>query len=287
LGVSLAALAVIVGTALAALAVSARASGSGSESLVCGTTDRTPQTDGRPFKGVKIRRSADTSLVPKGAITLTICAYNGMNATRTTPQFGLSGIGDTATPTMLARITAELDAIRVVKPGAAYNCPADDASEAILYFGYRSRPGDVVTVGMRGCNAVTNMAQQTISVPDAAAIPHHLALGAPVIQQIAALAKPVKLRWATVVGHLRLCGGPAPSRCYIENYGSDGRVVVHAAGDPWIAMASIDRGRFHFRVAASGTYTFGFYTGNTLVKKLRARATAGQTMQVVFLIPIM
>ena len=178
--------------------------------------------------------------MPKGAITLTICAYNGMNATRATPQFGLSGIGDTASPTMLARITTELDAIRVVKPGVAYNCPADDASEAILTSGIPRRPGDVVTVGMRGCNAVTNMAQQTISVPEAAAIPHHLALGAPIIQQIAALAKPVKLRWAMVVGHLRLCGGPAPSRCYIENYGSDGRVVVHAAGDPgsrWLDRA--------------------------------------------------
>lgn len=270
-----------------AIASSARGQNTGAASPACGTTDRTAQTDGSPFKGAGIRRSADTSLVPAGAVTVTICLYNGMNATRATPQFGLSGLGDTGSRRTIARVTSELDAIHAVKPGAAYNCPDDDASEAILYFGYRSGPGDVVTVGMRGCNAVTNMAMQTISYPSGAAVPHYLALGAPVIQQIAALAKPVQaLKWATVVGHLWLCGGPAPGRCFIENDGNGGRVVVHATGDPWIAMAPIDHGRFHFRVAASGTYTFGFYTGNTLVKNLRARVTAGHTTRVVFLIPI-
>lgn len=254
---------------------------------VCAPTDRTPEADGRPFKGVKIRRSADSLLVPRGAVAVTICFYNGMNATPATPQFGLSGIGVTNRARTLARLTRELDAIRAVKPGASYHCPFDDASEAILNFGYRSGPGDVVTVGMRGCNTLTNMAMQTISYPDRASIPHHLALGAPVIQQIAALARPVRdQRWATVVGHLRLCGGPAPGRCYVENDGNDDRVVVHAAGDPWIAMAQIEHGRFHFRVAASGVYTFAFYTGNTLVKKQRARVTVGHTTRVVFLIPI-
>lgn len=264
-----------------------RARGEGASSLVCATSDRTPESDGRPFKGVKIRRGADVSLVPKGAVTLTICSYNGINATRATPQFGLSGIGDTNGRRTLARITEELDAIRPATPDASYHCPNDDASEAILYFGYRSGPGDVVTVGLRGCNTVTNTAKQTISVPNAAPTPHYLALGAPVIGQITALAKTVEgLKWATVVGHLRLCGGPAPSRCYIESYDNDDRVVVHAASDPWIAMAQMIRGRFRFRVAGSGTYTFAFYAGNTLVKRLRARVTAGRTTKVVFLISI-
>lgn len=255
--------------------------------LVCGTTDRTPQTDGAPIKGAKIRRGADTTLVPKGAIALTICFYNGMNATRAAPQFGLSGIGVTHRARALARLTTELDAIRAVKPGPAYSCPSDDDSRAILAFEYRSGPDDTVTVGMRGCNAVTNMAQQTISYPRVAAIPHYLALGAPVIHQIAALSKPViGQRWATVVGHLHVCGGPYPGLCHIENYDRNDRVVVRAAGDPWIAMAQLEHGRFRFRVAASGTYTFTFYSGNTLVRKLRARVTAGRTTHVVFLIPV-
>lgn len=254
---------------------------------VCSPTDRTPDSDGGPIKGAKIHRGADTSLVPRGAIALTICFYNGMNATRATPQFGLSGIGVSTSPRTLARLTRELDAIRPVKPGAVHSCPADDDSQAILYFDYRSGGGDVVTVGLRGCNAVTNMAMQTISHPEGAAIPRYLALGAPVIGQIAALARPVTgQRWATVVGHLHLCGGPSPGRCFTENYDGNDRVVVHAAGDPWIAMAQIVRGRFHFRVAASGTYTFGFYTGNTLIRQLRARVTAGHTTRVVFLVPI-
>lgn len=286
------ALTLIAGACSLALATGAIATGSGGRntgaaSPACFITDRTPQSDGRPFKGVTIRRSADTTLVPNGAVTLTLCVYNGMNATSATPQFGLLGLGDTARPRTLARLTAELDAVRAARRGAAYHCPFDDGSEAILYFGYRSGAGDVVTVGMRGCNAVTNMAQQTIGYPVGASIPHHLALGAPVIGQIAKLAKPVPdLRWATVVGHLRLCGGPYPGRCYVENDGNGDRVVVHAPGDPWLAMAQIEHGRFRFTVAGSGTYMFGFYAGNTLVKQLRARVTAGRTTKVVFQLSI-
>ena len=284
---SIAAFTLVAAGAATAGGVVGHGRGESASSLVCGTSDRTPQSDGRPFKGVRIRRGADRSLVPKGAVSLIVCSYNGMNATRATPQFALSGIGDTDRLRTLARITEELDAIHRATPDASYHCPNDDATKAILYFGYRSGPGDVVTVGLRGCNAVTNMAKQTARVPDPAPTPQYLALGAPVISQITALAKPVEgLKWATVVGHLRLCGGPAPGRCYIESYDSDDRVVVHALGDPWIAMAQIVHGRFRFRVAGSGTYTFGFYAGNTLVKQRRARVTAGRTTTVVFLIPI-
>lgn len=211
-------------------------------------------------------------LVPHGAMQLTICDYNGMNATTSTPQFGLLAAAQTRSTATMRRITAELDAL---KPShGTTNCPFDDASQAVLSFHYGS--ADVILdVGTNGCNEITSGSI------------HRLALGAPVVAQIEKLAQPVTgLRWATVVGHLRLCGGPAPGRCYIENYDGGDRVVVHAPGDPWLAMATIEHGRFRFRVAAAGTYTFAFYAGNTLVKQLRRRLVAGRITHVVFLIPI-
>jgi hypothetical protein len=286
--VALLTLVLIVGTALAALAVSARASGSGSssgsKSLVCSRDDR----GGVLLHPAPARRGSATTLVPEGAVGLTICDYNGMNATRSTPQFGLLGIGVTDKDTILKQLTRELDAIKPTPPNAAYSCPMDDGSQAILYFGYGSRSGDVVTVGTNGCNPITNTAMATISYPTAARIPHYLGLGRPVIGQIEALAKPVKgLSWATVVGHLRLCGGPFPGRCYIENDDNGDRVLAQNSDGQWVASGLVHHGRFGFKIATSGTYTVEFYAGNKLVKKLRRRMTVGRTTRVVFLISIM
>jgi hypothetical protein len=74
-----------------------------SASLVCPRDDREPGTDGAPFKGQQIRSGAGKTLVPSGATGLTICNYNGMNATATIPQFGLEGIGVTDKPGVLSK----------------------------------------------------------------------------------------------------------------------------------------------------------------------------------------
>jgi hypothetical protein len=276
------ALALIVGTALAALAVSARASSSGSKSLVCSLDDRSPAL----LHPAPARRGAATTLVPQRAASLTICSYNGMNAAPSTPQFGLLGIGVTDRVTILKRLTHELDAIKPTPANAAYSCPMDDGSQAILYFGYSSGPGDVVTVGMDGCNEITNTAKETISYPSGVRPPRYLGLGGPVIGQIEKLVKPVKLSWATVVGHLRLCGGPIAGRCYIENYDGGDRVLVRNSDGQWVASGLVHHGRFRFQVAAPGTYTVGLYAGNRLVTKLRRRVTPGRATRVVFLVSI-
>lgn len=286
--VALLTLVLIVGTGLAVLAVSARASGSGSssgtKSLVCSRDDRGSVLS----HPAPARRGSATTLVPEGAVGLTICDYAGMNATRSTPQFGLLGIGVTDKATILKQLTRELDAIKPTPPNAAYSCPMDDGSQAILYFEYGSGSGDVVTVGTNGCNPITNTAMATISYPTAARIPHYLGLGRPVIGQIEGLAKPVKgLSWATVVGHLRLCGGPVPGRCYIENYDNGDRVLARNSDGQWVASGLVHHGRFRFEVAASGSYTIGFYAGNRLVTKLRRHVTAGRATRAVFLISIM
>jgi hypothetical protein len=47
-------------------------------------------------------------------------------------------------------------------------------------------------------------------------------------------------------------------------------------------MAQVEHGRFRLKVATSGPFTFGFYAGNTLVKKLQRTVTTGTTTNVVF-----
>ena len=114
-----------------------------------------------------------------------------------------------------------------------------------------------------------------------------LALGTPIAAEIAAQSvTTVAVDWPVVVGHLRLCGGPAPSHCYIENFDKADRVVATNANGLWVAMAPVDRGRFHFRVANPGSDTFALYAGNKLVKKLKRYVTFGKTARVVFPIPI-
>lgn len=57
--------------------------------LVCGLDDREhtfPET---------IRTGSRHELVPPGAVSLTVCRYNGMNAAHGVPQFGLLGVGAT------------------------------------------------------------------------------------------------------------------------------------------------------------------------------------------------
>ncbi|MGH2842511.1 MAG: hypothetical protein ACRDKL_02845 [Solirubrobacteraceae bacterium] len=268
---SLAATAVLAGKAPVPVARAAAAHGAQS-SLVCSRDDREPGSDRGPVKGEPVRRSADITLVPAGAIDLTICDYNGMNATAATPQWGLEGIGVSDRRAIVGRLARELDAIRPTAPGVSYHCPSDDASQAVLYFGYRSGPGDVVTVGMRGCNAITNAAQSTISYPKGGP-PARLGLGRPVIGQIARLAKPVRLRWARVSGQV--------------DPGTPGQTAIAVnASHLWVAMAQVRHHRFSFRIAAPGRCTIELRGTaghpNRLLARLRTTVAIGRTTRVAF-----
>jgi hypothetical protein len=271
----LAALTPIVGTALAALAVSARASGSGSssgtKSLVCSLDDRTPQWP------ITLRTGVRRTLVPPGAVSLTVCRYNGMNALGGTPQFGLRGIGVTSDRATIGQFTRELDALKPTH--GIYNCPFDDDSEDLVSFGYDSGASVLVTVDPGGCNEITNGHVK------------RLGLDKPVVAQIGALAaKPVKgLTWATVVGHIRLCGGPAPSRCWTSG-SMVGQVVADNSSNVWVAMSQQHKGRCRFTIATPGHYTFrAMGTGkqtNAVLAKTSATVRAGVTTNVVLTIPV-
>lgn len=267
--------ALIAATAVAALlvmVVTARAQTSGS--LVCPHDDRSQSAP------TQIRTGARKELVPPGATTLTVCRYNGMNAFGGVPQWGLRGAGATDKRSQINKIIAGLDALKPTR--GVYNCPFSDSSDVVATFGYGSGPGVVITMDTGDCNTVSNGHVR------------RLGLGKPIVAQIESLAKPVTGQsWASVRGHLRLCGGPAPGRCWTSGFGicaphcmSANRVVADNSKGLWIAMAPVSKGRFHFTVASPGTDEFYLYADNRMLVKTRARVIAGRTITVVFTLAV-
>jgi hypothetical protein len=242
--------------------------------LPCGRDDRERVVDPRPG-------APATPLVPQGAMSLTVCSYNGPNATPATPEFGLLGAYRTGDAATIAHLTARLDAIRPTPSGEVFSCPADLGDALILNFHYGSA-SVAVTVDPTGCNSISSGSIK------------RLGRDAPVIRQIEQLVQPVALNWATVSGHTRLCGGPiTPSgktRCwtsadhdvsYVEAINSSGRVA---------ATTQLRRGRFRFRIASPGSYTFKLLANRTLnnvvLSRTKATVKAGHTTKIVLLVPV-
>jgi hypothetical protein len=155
------------------LLVAAAIPAASASSSVCPTNDRTPIVAKAPEAG--------NSLVPRGAVSLTVCRYNGLKAD---PQsvhgvgpHRLVAAGKTGDPHKIAKLTTELDSIRPTRPGARFGCPANFGTELLAFFAYPSRRGDVVTVGLSGCNTITNGRVR------------RLGLSAPVVSQLAGLAQ--------------------------------------------------------------------------------------------------
>lgn len=202
-----------------------------------------------------------------------------MNANSSVPQFGLLGVGVTADHTTIARLTDDLDALKPAR--GVFSCPMDDGSQDVAAFSYPSGPSVVVTVGTNGCNNITNGHVR------------RLGLGKPVVAQLSALAKSVTgLKWATVVGHIRLCGGPAPGRCWFqkETYPYASRAVATNSSGLWVAMAQLSHNRFRFTIATPGRYSFELMGSgkhiNTVISRTKATVQAGATTTVAFTIPV-
>jgi len=145
-------------------------------SSVCPTSDRTPVVSRAPGAG--------RSLVPGGAVSLTVCRYSGLpgapQSARGVPANTLVAVGTTGNRATITRVTAELDAIRPGRRGVVvYGCPADFGTKLLAFFAYRSRPGDVVTIDLSGCNTITNGRLR------------RLGRDAPVIGRLTGLAEPV------------------------------------------------------------------------------------------------
>ena len=119
-------------------------------SRVCPSNDQTPIVAKAPAAGA--------SLVPRGAVSLTVCRYNGLagdpRSVHGVAAHKLVGAGTTGNKGMIAKVTTELDGIRPTRAGVSYGCPADFDTKLLAFFAYPSRRGEVITVDLTGCNAI-------------------------------------------------------------------------------------------------------------------------------------
>jgi len=83
-----------------------------------------------------------------------------------------------------------------------------------------------------------------------------------------------------VSGSIRLCGGPAPSRCFDQ----DGTVSVLGRHDRLLATQRTAHSRFSFTLPA-GSYTLLARTGGTRAQR-RVAITAARTLRVNIVIAV-
>ena len=132
-----------------------RSRGTRSTRIQLGVPVQRPNADRLPSPTPRAR-----SLVPRGAVSLTVCRYNGLpgdpRSVHGVAAHKLVAAGTTGNSSMIAKVTTELDAIRPTRPGVSYGCPADFGTKLLAFFVYPSRRGDVVTIDLSGCNTITN-----------------------------------------------------------------------------------------------------------------------------------
>lgn len=274
--------AVAAGAVSGALALGAGTAGPGTQ--FAGSVAPCPLHDHRPV--TSDRPGASTQLVPAGSVVVHVCNYSGFTEPPPLPQTGpahrLIGEGGVLDRSRVARIANELDAIPPAPPGHGIACPADFGNQLVAYFLYPSGVVDPVTIGLSGCQSITNGHVD------------RLGMGRPVVSELARLARP-----ATIRGRVELCGGPAPGRCRVETGGvctpSSGcsttdRVAVVEAGGPRVVTVRLHRARFSVEVPAGGykleLLADGRRVHGKVVQVRRAKARAGRTTSVVFVIAI-
>lgn len=102
-------------------------------------------------------------LVRPGARGVLLCRYSGASAKPAFHLVGsrLAGVG------LATTLTDRLNALPPVR--GTYHCPMDDGSEILLVFQYAGGGTERVTVGLRGCNSVSNGRSSTLAVGRAGA----------------------------------------------------------------------------------------------------------------------
>jgi hypothetical protein len=110
----------------------------------CQKTDRAKPVSDAP--------GARSALVSANALAVQLCRYSGLNGH---PRMTLIGQRTVTDPATVARLAHALDALPKSIPGAV-NCPADFGDAIIAVFAYPTGGADPVTVGLSGCQDVSN-----------------------------------------------------------------------------------------------------------------------------------
>jgi|SRR5579884_1823120 len=261
LALSLIALTAAVAVAAVALAATPR-------------TPACPPTDKKALKST--RAGADQMLVPGAPRTLLLCRYSGTNSRAVGVDRLLSSRYVTSARTV-SRLAGELNALPPAT--GAYACPNDNGSAIIARFRYAKGGSDPVTVGLSGCEVVTNGHL------------HAIGDGKPVINQLAKLA-PLP---ATLKGVVRVCSHSgchvgAYTNCTAAGCTTTDRVAAVDARGRQVAVEPVRRGRFTMLLPA-GRYTIellqdGPSTHGNVFERVHVRARSGYRITATFTVNV-
>jgi len=189
---------------------------------------------------------ASEELAPRGAAALRLCGYAGLNGAaplQLERSRLLSGGG------LVTQLVDEFDALPPY-PEVGVHCPLDDGSQVLALLAYPGGRRVTVALDETGCNRVTNgeLARIASGYDDTP-------VGPRLVAELRALTAPVHGD-AHVAGLIRLCGGPAPSRCFSQ----DGTVTVLDSHGQVVAAAKTRHARFALSLPP-GTYSLVARTG--------------------------
>jgi hypothetical protein len=91
-------------------------------------------------------------MVPASPNAARICRYNGLNSSQPENSLAKSGM---VNPAELSGLVGGLNAAGPM-PSRVISCPMDNASNDVVIFAYPNGHTVFVTVGLTGCNLVTN-----------------------------------------------------------------------------------------------------------------------------------
>jgi hypothetical protein len=103
---------------------------------------------------------------------LLLCSYHGLNPPAQAHR--LEHVRLVSAPAELAQLTREFNALHR-QPPITFHCPMDDGSEILAIFRYVDAPPDPISVGLTGCQIVSNgHLTRTASLPPGPALLHQL-----------------------------------------------------------------------------------------------------------------
>jgi hypothetical protein len=240
-----------------------------------------PCAQHEPLSVTSARTGARTALVPGGAVQVLLCRYDGLNDK---PRLSLVGHTLITDESAVVGLAGQLNALHEL---GNVTCPADFGDAIVAYFGYGADPDDPVSIGLSGCETVTN-GQLTQTASGSNVVPRLEKL-------VPRTSGPPPARNATISGYVRLCGGPAPGRCWNGAIGTcspgrgcvtTDRIAAIDDGGAIVGRARLHRGRFTVKVPA-GRYTIELLAdGRTVHGRVTATrivtAVGGQTATVQF-----
>jgi hypothetical protein len=213
---------------------------------------------------------ASEELAPRGAAALRLCGYAGLNGAaplQLERSRLLTGAG------LVTHLVDEFDALPPY-PKASLFCGLDDGSQVLALLAYPGGRRVTVEVDETGCNRVTNG-----DVARIASGYGNTPVGPRLVAELRALTAPVRGD-AQVAGLIRLCGGPAPSRCLSQ----DATVTVLDSQGQVVAAAKTRQARLAFSLPP-GTYSLIATTGGARGERT-AVLKADRTVHANIVVPI-